>query len=736
MSQIKIWKIVKERKSKKEAARQAEADRRDQRDSAIGKRVEANNERSLAQWEAVYGDKDYRKTHDSGVGTSVNSEPKKSTSVVEREIETIEMDDMNDSSSNAASKRPQHYAELRNSPDEAPLQGPELQLDLDNGDYSWWADFRSNKAKSNVQSASSVDQSSMIDQPPVPAGPAVMPLPFSPLVEKDEEGESANASAESKAAEEISVQERRGMQLDKLTLKKLNEQAPAALARIDDDRASSVAATANDDLDMDAFSTKRQSVAPSTYQLDLSKGNLSLFSDEFKLRERDHSASRTPGTPGTPAEAPVFENDDEELIRPPTADERSSQHNAKQQEAKKRNRESTASDRRATGSDDEDEDSEHDVASIHSLKNHLPEGMSKVAMAYRTNEWAKHITDADQPNDEESPAEVDEPSTQVEIHRPAKEMPKPVETDALLETAAPDHRISKAPNNPNRQSRDGKAPRRSSAGTTPVYAFSRATSYQSLQRQDSSTSIQHQAKRETRNSSALFAQQALLESPMEDDTASSHQDFATPLGSTANLLDSRNDRMKKRITTTSFNALNSAASANPITTSDIIGPETDAPAPPSEPIDEENLTLAQRKVLVEQGIIQPASPPQTRTRQSSNPVPNRTSNQQLIYDSHQPKRSNTVDTVKQNAMLTQWRQSLQQESYASKPNAVAEEQARMAMLNQRQAAAYRHQKEQVRREARESMKDVAMRTQQLTDRHQDAIRRMQAKANAKAAGKE
>ena len=738
MSQIKVWKIVKERKSKKEAARAEEERRRDLRDSVIGKRVEANNERSLAQWEAVYGDREFRRTPaDSGVGTSLDDDfHKKSTSVVERELESIELDDVNDQNNARASKRPESSVMALGNTTEEPSRGPELQLDLEGNHYSWWSDFRSTKSKSHTGTRRSVDQPSVIefsDHLPVPPVPGIMSLPFSPNAKNNEQRKSSEGSAASKTPAENDAQDRPVVALNKSALKQLNERAPAALPRIDDDRASSVAATANEDPDMDNLSTRRLSMAPSNYQLEVDKAERSPFADEFEARDQGPSGSRTPGTPG---EEQDLEDDEEALLRPATGKRDSQQHTENRKDHKQQGRKSSiGSNQRQAGSDDEGDDStSDDVASVHSLKaDNLPESISKVAMAYRTNEWAKHIAEADQPDLDQVPEEeADEPSVQIEINRP-QEAAKPVDTDALLETGGANGKRPKTSNNnPSRHSKDRSTPRRRSVEATPVYAFSRASSYQSLQGQGSSTSIQQQ-RRETRNSSAPISQQPLVESPTEE---SPYQDFDTPIGSTANLLDDRNNRLKKRITTTSFNALTTVPNVNTIVPSSIDGAAAAENTSSGE--SKEDLTLAERKALIDQGAIQPSSSrPKSRHRPPSATGPNptlgrmnSTTNPHLIYDSHQPQRrsSNTADKKQQqNAMLTQWRQSLQQEGIA-RPT-INEEQARNAMLSQRRQASFRSQREQMDRETRENMRDVAMRTGQLTNAHQDAMRRMQAKAN-------
>lgn len=714
MSQIKVWKIVKERKLKSEAVRLQDDKKRELRDSKIGKRVEQNNERSLARWEALYGNSG--RNEDSSTGTD-DSDAKKSSSVAEREIGSIEMDDMSSVPGDRSSKQIRHSVMEVVPEQETPK--PELQLDINQheNDYGWWTeDFRSAKTQSN---APSVTEGSLAEMIPSPTAPPVPQVPYmeAPPTPKEEV----------KSEEDKPVHERRGIPLDALGLQKLNaQQAPAALPRIEDDRASSVAATLDDEPEMNV---NRLSVAPSLYQTDgVEKGGLSPFSDEFKVEDKARGQSPA-RTPGTETETPVLEDDDDEvLVRPPTADAEAGASRVRWGEAKR------DSQSKSPGIEEEPEEkSESEKApSIHSLREErLPESISKVAMAYRTNEWAKHIADAPEPDMEEEPqGEVEEASVQVEYQRPATatEKPRSVDPEALLATGAPQVKSPKQGSNPYRQpSKDGKA-RRHSNNATPVYAFQRTNSdqsqSQSLQRQGSSNSMHQGQPKLDRKTSQPLSNQILVESPIEEAASSQYE---TPLGSTLNLLDARNSRLDNRMTTTSFNALNVPTSTTPLSET---GTGTSS---------QENLPLSQRKDLIDQGVIRPMSPPQKAKVRHSGTTPNilrsaSSSNQQnLIYDSHQPRRSHTVDTRKQSQMLSQWRQSLQAET-SQTPTTMLEEQARMQMIMQQRHAEHQSRKKEREREGRERERDVAMRTSMLAGAHQDALRRMQAKADTGLGG--
>ena len=757
MSQLKIWKIVKERREKKEADKLRDDENRDALESDIGKKIETSNERDRAQWEAIYGDKKAERIHtDSGIGSSVDgSTPNKFASVREREVDAIELDDMPGMSSNRRSKSDMRPAIMVGvaSEDELPWPGVSQTHLLDSSGAPWLDSYESTRTQSNQtksQGASTVSvDNSFVEMPSfTQPGPSIVPLPFKPPVEDEDDARSNSGSRISKGTAAQSVMERRGIPLNHLALKRHNDRATAKLLLIEDDRASSIAATANDEPDFDSLSVNRLSAFPSPYQLDQKDGLLAPSND-------DRSRSQSPSSRQTPAEAAVVEEDDEELVRPSTA----RKDPTPQTSVKTQKRESVVSQQRASNASgkssqvDEAEEEDAEVSVVGSLKDHLPEKLSKVAMAYRTNEWAKHIADADQPDDED-----------VESHSPGvlvnldfqKEAAKPVDPEALKGYTPPaESAVVDSRKNPQRQSKEKAALllRTSSTSATPVFAHG-SNSQMSLQRQSSGTSI-HQPRRVS--ATPLKQTGVLVESPVKDTLAASgpYRNLSTPLASTINLMDARNDRLKTRPITMSFNNPTSTLNLNLVAAPDSAsahGVRRDEPdsdnislSERKQLLEEENMTLAQRKSLIQREQVQqqPTSPTQERRRSrpqsASNPPPppnlsrmnSSTSNANGIYDSHQPKRSNTVDTVKQNAMLTQWRQSLQQER-KSKPAFGQEEQARQAMMIQRQQSDHWKQKQQTERANRESYQDMAMRTGQLTSAHQDAMRRMQAKANQAA----
>lgn len=757
MSQFKIWKIVKERRARRDAERLAHDEIRDQLEAAVGEEIERKNERDRRQWEAVYGDKDQTQVHvDSGVGSSLGSLPKGSISVQERDLESIGLSDLPGTASNRSSK--QGPAVVQVASDEGLQQSCHVAKSeddlLDKSDLSRSTSHRSLIEHRNSSRELGRESLGELAQ----EGPVITPLPFKIPGEEDDDEVVAASDHSSGVTVGLSVLERRGVPLTRLTLKKkLEVDRAMAVPNTEADRASSVAATADEDADMDGMSAHRVSRIPSPDQL-----KLPSLADDGRDRSRSPRLSFF--------EAPVEEEDEETILRPNPVPEESVkpiESLSKRRSTMSSHHRSVAS-RRSVGEGICDDEGDG-VSAVGSLKGYLPDKLSKVAMTYRTNEWAKHIADAEQPEDDQS-LESHSPGIQVD-HAFAQEAARPVDVEELMPHEDPEPAVSRnisraSSNNPYRQSMQAPSAmsRSNSSAATPIYAFPRSSSQMSLKRKSSnSTSLgQSKSRQALRNSSAPLMNQTLVESPVEEALASSgpYRNPSTPVMSTVNLMDERNDRLKRMPTTTSFNALPSQAHVNvDPTTSESAAARLEEPDSDRLSLseraripDEDDMTLAERKALMKNqqkqqqpsnacDMIQtPSAHPtdhhphplaSSRTRTSTQPtrMPSTVSinNHNLIYDSHQPKRTATVDTAQQTARLTQWRQSLQQDAVdaAAKNPAGLEATSSIAARQQQE----QQRRREVERAKRESAMDVAMRSGQWHGAHREAMRRMQAKAN-------
>lgn len=755
MSQFKIWKIVKEKREKRAAEQAEDEENRNQHESEIGKQVEQSNAQDLAHWEAVYGDQDMTNAQhpDSGIGSSVSLR-KGSMSVkesqVNSDVEEIEMDDLHGAMSRTASKRgskagARAVVTVRVASDESVERAstlPEEEVNLiDTRNGSGAKPQRSISPRSTPRhsSRSSEDSQRPASRRSLAAGPAIIPLPFSPPMEENEDQHSGAETEASKGSVTSTMAKRRRRTPERLSLKNDSDEYGFMVQHIEDDRASSVAATADEEPDVEGLSLPAHSRMPSPYEIEFNKDALSP-----NLVGGQHpGSSRTSLVP----EEPVEENDDEALFRPESS-ARENQPFPIGNRTNPRARRASAANSGKKSIGDHDSDKDDMASAVGNLQGQLPERLSKVAMSYRTNEWAKHAAEADQPELET----FDEPtSAGIQVDHAFKEAAAPVHVEALQEMAVPTaqpiatrNASQMSSNNPYKQSTTGMLSRTASGSTaTPVYVFQPTDPQASSQRQSTMSSFRPKVNTQGRRlTSAPLLSQTLVESPIEEALAASgpyrnsYRNSSLPLGmSSTTLLGKRSDMIVRRTTSTSFMPVASTPNLAVIAASDSSSAgsvrleESDSDitslSQRKQLLDEDDMTLAERRALMQSSAFREQS--QSRLiMQQTHPVPARN----LIYDSHQPKRYSTVDNIKQNAMLAQWRQSMQADAAARQPLVPDDTRRHQMMYERRQVQVeYEAQRRQAERGYRESMIDSAMRNGQMHDAHRDALRRMQAKAN-------
>ncbi|KAK6439717.1 hypothetical protein LTR95_004071 [Oleoguttula sp. CCFEE 5521] len=737
MSQFKIWKVVKEHRSKRELERMRDEESRDELEHAVGREVESNNERDRREWEAVYGEKSAARANtDSGVGSSVVTSDKNAPSVRESDGDAIEMADVPRRQSKRFSKRLSGIAGLGQS-GSADVQRPtgESRDGLISGGDGMMSP-QSTK-RNSIASVTTHDHAYTANSSTAafaPGAPSVVPLPFRLPTDNDEEpAEDVDRSVGSGGGDTAAAQAAAPI-VQPLSLQRLLEHNRAAPHAQDADRASSIAATADDRPDLDALSTYRQSKVPSLH-------GAAFDSDALMpahQAERDDHSRRSSWR--ADAGELLEEEDIEALERPPTAlDGPRSPVDIAGSHPRKQPLDlpgvSDANDPTvAVGSD---------KASVSaSVVDELPPKFSKVAMTYRTNEWAKHIADADTPEIEEAP-EQDQPGVQVD-HRAPLEVAKPVDVKDLQQSTT----VPVSPPTLARKDSEtlGMKPSKlnkympsmsrasSSQSITPVYAFNRSDSQMSIDRQGSSASLSRGSKLaglSMRNSSAPLHNQPVIESPIAEDLLAAndrHNVARSPSAmSSTNLLEQRNERLFRRTTSTSFHVLGSSPHVNITTPSEPAlsrGPTPDLLGRVASPTNDDDVTLSQRRAAVRR--TSNALSPQ-RTSSSTNIHPHSS----VIYDSHQPTRHTSVNPVRQSARLSHWRSSLQpaQSAQQTQQALMGEEQARQQLLEDRRIAEAKEEKKREERERRERGMERAMRSGALHEAHRKAMRKMQRKAN-------
>jgi hypothetical protein len=521
VSQFKLWKVIKARRAKNEEDRKSAEDDRLEAEAAIGRDIEANNEKERAEWEASYGGKRGARVHiDSGVGSSVETFGKDQYSVREREVDPNELSDIAEQHSGRNSN-----SETGSSSDDHHVSGALPEGVVEIGERSGRTSFESS-GKQQSQSDGTQEETIENDnhgKAYVAGAPEVVPLPFRvPTEEQEQDAELEGKTEATAILDTISPNQGVAIPLQKLSLQRLNEAYASDAPERRDNQASSVAANADDIANLDDVSPGQQSNRHSVATLSALDGGLLAPPN----REYDHS-KRSSVASGLEMEEAVEEDDEEALHREPviinqTATPVTTQLSKRASNAEKSERRFSHATKPAGSSDG------HPGSVSEQLVEQLPAKLSKIALTYRTNEWAKHIADADHPEHGEELERPSSPGVQVDTNFP-EEIAKPVDVEALQETnfshdpVLPTHKTSKASKKSHRTSRQSETGNihsrtTSTQSVTPVYSFGRSPSQLSMNPRDSISASPVKPKQGSVRKNAMpLTDQTLVESPMEED---------------------------------------------------------------------------------------------------------------------------------------------------------------------------------------------------------------------------
>lgn len=818
VSQLKLWKLVKERRERNAAVRLEHDQNMEREESELGRRIENDFTLERAQWEAAYGDKRAAGIQtDSAVGSSDSSIPKTSASVKELQrstSESVEMVDMSKSKegsqktliSRASSKRnsgPTITAQVLQDDDiqqidangntiqpSNPGTGKNSVLNSNNSSARVSAEIRLPEDGVNTRTVST--RTSIRSSVPPP--PVVVPLPFKiPTEESSGKEDDMSVStvpeflpAQRPASKRYSTQSALNrFSMSRNSTDHSESREALIIPHIEDDRASSVAATL-DDLNEDEMSLP--TLSPPHSPLKLGFDDYALAPPNSNVDEAESPDAKTKNETETaksdvedepssakPSGSPVLnEPSDEDLRNLAKHQSLTISTDPKPSESKPK-RASLGSQRRRSGTFVAIEDdarsrrrsksmksipqSESSQVESHvgSLMEILPEKLSKIVLSYRTNEWAKHLELAEKPDLDEI-KEPESPGIQVD-HSFAeavatatvevKPQPPPLATTKLTRDVS-----QSSATNPYRQA---NAVRSSSSlvKQSPPHDISST----SLSRTPSSANvntisiIQHPGPyiggvgtpatlsrsssatmmKGVRSSSTPLLNQTLVESPIEEDSQESGAARFAPSpvpGST--LMGKREGMVRNKVSTMSFNPYSSTPNVNIVAPSDaasargvrLEGQDSDniSLLERKQLIGQENMTLAQRKQFIQNQQLQPQ-----QRRQGTWPLAEHTQG----FDSHQPKRTSGIDQSKREAMLATWRESVRQEIAPVQP-IVADEGRRIAMINDRKQKEMEKQQQAMAATYRDTVFDNMMRRGDMLDLHKEAMRRMQAAANKNA----
>ncbi|KAF2811496.1 uncharacterized protein BDZ99DRAFT_276369 [Mytilinidion resinicola] len=802
VSQLKLWKLVKERRERGAMTRMEREENQQREEEERGRRIENDFARERAQWEAEYGDKSVAGLHtDSAIGSSNGSNPKTSLSVKEtRRSDSVEMVDMSGSKELDRSKlmsRDSVKGGLGVGVTVRVMEDDNIQhIDSDGNTVSLYpatarnSDFHSSanssaRASADMRAAQGGDEAHLGPtraslRSSVPPPPIVVPLPFN--VPKSEHSDNEDNASVSTVPESMPSRrpgsKRFSAISSRLSINRISSnhssQEEILIPHIEDDRASSLAATM-DDMDDDNFSLPELSPpqSPSTEgfqdHIDIHiEGDKTeeqgLKSDEGGKKSEDAQAlaaltSNSPAAAKSPNRQSLTTSTDP---RPNETKPRPLSNGSRRRSGASVANDDEGRTRRTSKSMPSIPQSEVSQGESHigSLAEVLPEKLSKVVLSYRTNEWAKHLEVADKPELDEL-QQPPSPGIQVQMGLPEattppkvveKAQPVPVSTRPVSSIQASVPQLTKQSSQPSYQASNTNPFRQPSANrsssTMSKYSANESTPM-SLSRNPSSATVNSipniqipgqyptgpgamlrsssAAKlRGGRNSSMPLMNQTLVESPIEEESANMR--FA-PSPMPGNPMSRRETLTRNQTTPTTFTPYSSVPNLNIVAASDAgstrpvnlhtADSDNISLSERKKMIDQENLTLTQRQALMQ-------SRPQQQ-RQGTWPL----AEQMKGFDSHQPNRTSGINHSKQEARLANWRESIRQDTAPALP-VVSEEDRRMTMIRERKQHEMEKQQQAMAANARDTMFDSMMRRGDMLDAHREALRRMQASANKNA----
>lgn len=772
ISQLKLWKVVKDRRDKKDANRlEAERDR-GQMEEAIGRRLEEGNERERAEWEAVYGGQDgsKRNTHtDSGLGTEENNSLRKA-SVSVQELEGA-------SSPSEVTKMmeagPVNNEQANNSLGEAGMAIRSITEDAVGARLDCSKETPSNSPGDLDGPQHAVEMAADSNARPTASEPSCPTLsPVGPLCFTDPSAEKPLVGAHMERLSDNGEDAISASQLDEENVDPNTFHS----------KGSSLAATVDDDwgdLDLVGHGQEDPKLAEIKSPPEALMPPEAVILPGFGLLQPEEDGKVSQSAKGLPTHPPMSAADDsdpEEFQRPiqaaskpqPAQNAVSSNHDSNGVLAT-----TPASPSRPGVPESQTEDSQAQdstpksnkrlslgaVSSTDSLTKgalaRVPSQLSHVVLSYRTNEWAKHISTADEPEFDE-PEMVAEGEEEFPAH--LIERPAPVDVEELQQTATTAANPPPVAQRPT-SSIPGLAPAKLNSislgksntpnsnfpsGRSSIDSTARPENFQvcnsqlrhgkvsvaDLTRSASAASPPLSlATRGLRSSSTSLPGHNLKASPIDENAEADFQPPApciSPLpiaGST--LLAQRDSLLRNK--QYNFTTRNTASptemmysqppirSASRLSWIEEAGPRSASRLSLSA-INDEDMPLSQRKSLIEQQAV--TLLPEIRLAATNNP------------DAHPSQGSaSAVTAQKRESMLASWRQSMRQDiALTSVPKETVETRRAEMLIEKRQFRMTRDYSAATKIYQENAFAQAVTRGD-MQELHKEAMRKMQANAN-------
>ncbi|KAM0562209.1 hypothetical protein ACHAPJ_002654 [Fusarium lateritium] len=773
ISQIKLWKIVREKREKKaEEAAEGQRNLREEEEQ-VGRNIEEANARERRQWERVYGDGDVgsstasRTSDDGEISTEkklrdsqTDSSKRQSASIVE----VIEMTDIPDPEQPrkqptvtlmSSEQDEDGRVTVRVAPDDitpTTLEKGEREAEASIDRQS--LPITSDQADRRISSQSSVAKS------PVPA---VVPLPFTIPVADDAVTNDDRSSVATFADEEDSGLHTPGHRHSLAKrLSRLSRGSMELLGNISH-RSSRVF---GDHQEHEHGESTDELVIPRSRPRE-DDGSIAATIDDESVSGDDRQSLPTSEPPKSIEINAKLSEKDEKVNLSPTLDDQKKSLTVVANDAKPNDPEQPED--TSASPDKAKSATSGSSARVSLTKDRLPRSLSRVALSYRTNEWAKHLSNAEAP--ELDAIHIDKPQNSTV---PTIETPAPVHVDELRKssnegTPAPaiTRSNSQASNHSYVASRRGSKQhvpaalailtgesQNRSPGTTPTSGVMPRSSSGGL-RMVSGGIVPIAEERDGSSLTPPIPEGEAMGAQTPNLLVSNEGPrLSTPgvvsYSSPQTLLGQRDMYLRNK---SSGNLLASppeiSLPARHRASSDVGSLSNYPMYAAAAGVDVDDLPLNQRKELMRQSSLNPSNSTPSLQRLSGGSNVTGIAGQDAHFDSHQPKRVSTLPTsvVRDNA-LANFRQSVQHELRAGTPvinNSGREtpftpksllasrevevqrnvDMSRNILMSQKQAEAQRRETQQREKEWADRAFDERMRSGDLLDVHREAMRKLQ-----------
>lgn len=745
MSQVKLWKILRERRDAKEAQKSRQVADLEALDEDVGRRVEEGHKVERAEWERAYGGKTMEEvTVDERPGTGKMSRAdsgigeedyrKKSGETVEDFVETEEMRREREEQIQIESRKqsPVSTSQQTSSQDD---EIEEIDSDrvvrkegesLTPGSASRRQSAQSSRRQSHPMSAEVVGE--MLDVPPTPE---VIPLPIPIPIETEDDDDDGSASSLATWAESS-----RGLPEDMEIIT-----TPVLVkSEEDEDRASSVAATYDEEdgvHDLPAINEETEQSTSSSSSADTDDNvtpTRASFGDPTNRGSREitgEDAFENKGMSFLPILDLKFSEGGKGSMLGSFGKgmftDNHSRANATHQTALAVTSASLITDvplSKSTKFPD-------NLAPASSPKEDIPASSagtdlnpsmrgkcSRVVKNYRTNEWAKHLADAEMPELDQ----LEEPAT---VGVSAAEVSAPVHVRELQET-------SDMPSQPPQRSASKMSlydP--TNSVSTPSSSPPPQASANRLMRRKSSVPVIPQ---EDRQGSI---------SPVERGASPTSHGKRTPSPLPQNTLIGKRESMVR--SRQNFSALpehgSPSSTGNPDLRSQspniglIFHPSLNPPGPSRSPTPNMHPNMNPSQLSANEGAqYRPGmlDDDMSLANRRSELVHRSVSQNTLNGALQQGRRSFTPQpqtTDKREAKLKSWRENIKSDLQTNNHAAHSIQERRGDMLTERQQLILAERQKSTKENFRDEMLDERMRQKDMIELHKEALRKMQAGAN-------